>query len=321
MQARNRRMECMIPALEIAASLALLSVSLACAPDEAALVTRRDPAGASTPGPSRIVLKERTVLPFGAADLPHIRGNLPGIGEVNLLVDTGAAFSWIDDEFARRAGMTREPLGVTLTDIMGKESEIAERTYLSRLELGSLTVHDLRPPLLRSLDPEVHGSIGQDILRTMTVVIDGPGRRLILTPETDVEAALEEFFSSGGTNLSYEVDWTRGIPVVDVPIGDLEGHYPFTIDTGSAAMTVSRALALAADLELVGTVPAIGLSFAGGDTNEYAVRDLMLQNLTVTGDAVEAPHCSLGWGVLRHVVLFFPRNQSELLLFTDPVRR
>ncbi len=57
-------------------------------------------------------------------------------------------------------------------------------TVLPLVELGSLIVTDSRPPLLRMLDPKVHGSIGLDVLRMVTVAIDGAGQRLILSPPT-----------------------------------------------------------------------------------------------------------------------------------------
>jgi len=275
------------------------------------------PAEDAAARPTRVLLRETTVLPLLEDEQPLVRVLVEGVGEATWLLDTGAEFSWIDAGFAERAGLRREPLGATLVGIHG-EAEIAERALVPRVEVGGMVVTDFKPPLIPSMRPDVEGSLGQDLLRMTVVVLDGPGRRLILVPCDLWEEEAQRLLAPGNVALTYTVDWSRGVPVVHVPVAGLDGEHAFDVDTGSGPMTVTRELAEGLGLEQVGTRVGADLSYSRPTVPVYAIRDLALQDLTVSDDALEAPASRLGWGVLRNTVLVFEPASDALLLILEP---
>lgn len=287
-----------------AVGLALAGCAPAAPPSEAELPTRARLAGT-------------TIVPLLDDEQPLVVARLEGVGEARLLLDTGAEFSWIDDAFAARSGLPREPLGATLNGIYGA-TRIAERTRVARVEIGAMVVSDFAPPLIRSMRDDVDGSIGQDLLRMTDVVVDGPGRRLILVPKGGWERASRALFEPGNVALDYAVDWTRGIPVVRVPVAELDGERAFGVDTGIGRMTVTRGLAQELGLERLAAERGSDLTGASPVVPTYAVRGLALQDLTVHDDAFEAPENRLGWGVLRGFVIVFDNGAGRMLLFPDP---
>ena len=298
--------------------LVLLAAALSgCSRSAPAPVASASADGAALP--TRTLLTERTVLPLLDDPQPLVRAELPGYGEVVLLVDTGAEFSWLDEAFAARVGLVREPLGATLTDIQGAESSIRERALVPRLELGGLVVTEFKPMLLRTLRAEVEGTLGQDLLRMVDVIVDGPGGRLILLERGAWEQAIRELFEPGNRALAYTLDWTTGVPCVHVDVADLGGPWTFEIDTGSNPMSLSPELATALELEPTGEQIAPGLSHAGLTVPTYEVHDLAIEAMTVSSSAHEAPKSRLGWGVLEKFVAVFPTAEDKLLLFIDPV--
>jgi hypothetical protein len=288
-----------------------LLVACACAPE-------RTPASADVgEHPTRVRLAETSVIPLLEDDQPLVSARIAGVGEATLLIDTGAEFSWIDTAYAEREELEREPLGATLVGIYA-ETVIAERTHIDRLEVGGLVVTDLRPPLIAGLRDDVDGGIGQDLLRMVEVVIDGPGRRLILIPRGEWDAAMRTLIQPGNVALAYDVDRSSGVPVIHVPVADLEGQRAFAIDTGAGAMTVTAELARELQLEQLGSETGFGLTHANPVVPTYAVRDLTLQDLIVSDDALEAPQSRLGWGVLRTLVVVFENAGDRMLIFPDP---
>ncbi len=281
----------------------------------------REPAVESAQEPTRVFLTAITSLDLLDDIEPLIHARIPGVGDITLLIDTGAEFSWIDDAFARRVGLPRGALGATLRDIQGLESQIAERCFVDELEIGEAIVTNFKPPLFDTLTEHVDGALGQDILSVLDVVVDGPAKRLILIPRGTWDQAVRTLMEPGNVAYGYALDADVSIPTIQVAVGELEGAQAFEIDTGSAPMTFAPALAAQLGLEPTEIAPSWGLSHVAVDVPFYDVQGLALEALNVSGVAHEAPESRLGWGVLQNLVSVFPAGGKKALLFIDPTWR
>jgi predicted aspartyl protease len=303
-----------VPSAALAAALLLPLPACGGAPSPA-------PDESAKARPTRAFLAARTTVPLLEGDQPRVLVEVEGAGPAVFLVDTCAEYSWLARHFVDAHGLATVPVDATLVDINDAEARIEATAVVDRLELGGAYVTDLRPLVVPSIWDGVDGTVGQDLLRTWSVVLDGVGGTLSLVPHGEEEEAYRHLIPPGGLALSYAVDWSTGTPHVTVPVTGLDEALRLRLDTGVGRMTLPREVVEALGLERVGTEVSPGLSGSRPEVGIYDVPRLELQDLVVTGDeALVNPHASLGWGVLRTLIMAFDNADDRLLLFVGVER-
>ena len=272
-----------------------------------------DPGAATDDGLMYVRASARAFLPLVGEDQPLVVVHIEGAEDAVFLVDTGAEYSWIDEDYVTRNGLAREPLGATVVDINHVEGDLAERAPVKTLRFGSFEVTGWDAPILGTLWEGVDGSIGQDLLRTMLVVFDGPGDRLILDLRADWDSLRNELLD-GGVAYSYSVDWSEGIPWIRVPVADSDESETFWIDTGVGRMMLTPAWIERLGYQEIGRSDSGGLAGSSVDVAVVDVPKLHLQDVWFQGEALEGNHCALGWGVLREAVLVFDNDEDRMYL-------
>jgi len=261
-----------------------------------------------------MVLETVTRLPLLPATQPLVEVSFPGRGKGRFLVDSGAQYSWVDEDFATRLGLQRQPLGAVLADVRGNETVIEEGALLERVDLGEAVATSFRVPILVSTAEGVDGAIGEDLLRTLLVILDGRAGELVLAPRAAaLDATLSTLYQSGGSAVTYEVDWSGGIPVITLPVAGCPGPVTFAVDTGFERMSLPPHV-----IETLG-LPQVGQLDAAPDGSTeavaiHAVPGLEIGKLTYKTEALRLAHASLGWGVLKDKVMILDNARDRLLL-------
>jgi hypothetical protein len=283
----------------------------ACAPSETP--------PSQTPGIDWMVVpaSHALILDLPVRGPPVVAARVDG-ADARLLVDTGGQFTWLDRDFVRRHALLTEPVDVGLTDAHGNEARVRESMQI-RLELAGTELCGLRPLVLDSIHEGVDGALGQDCLRPFTVIFDGPGRRLLLLPGGERLRDQVGLLERTGRAHEHAVDWSSGIPKIEVAVPDLGSELAFVIDTGAQHNALPESAITALGLRRVGTFAGVGLAGPGPRVGLYEVEELRLGDFKISGLLTELPHAALGWETLACCVLVFENASERLLLLPDAV--
>lgn len=200
-------------------------------------------AGCATPAPA-IEASGAGVAQFGLI-MPSLLASLDG-REVNLIVDTGAELSVIDEGLARELGLDLRSRWFPRRFQFPDASQLS-RGYVQveRLDVAGLVVGPLELPLV-DFD-EVAGGLGRsmilgcDVLRQCRILFDAGSRDVRFldahSPE-EVQQALRDLHP-GRTFAPLEVTWRGMRPFVQVARG-AGPPASFLVDTGALQTFVSE---------------------------------------------------------------------------------
>jgi predicted aspartyl protease len=248
--------------------------------------------------------------------VPSIDGEIPGHGTGEFILDTGARHTIVDKRRAERFGLPlfdyARPLKVTRGGAAAGALE--QFTRFARLELGSLCVLDCEPPVaeLSHVQRRLAGLIGQDVLRGLGVVFDGPKRQVRFVPSDELETSLASLRAEGVELERLPVTWWNGVPTVEIHCG--QGvHAKMVLDTGASMTSLPRAAIEAMGLAVLGTTSRAHI---GGMESApvYRCEGLQLGRWPAPTwvDDHSGARGLLGYDVLRRFVVVLDGPRGEL---------
>ncbi len=127
---------------------------------------------------------------FNAAGHPVVRAKFAGEVETNILLDTGASIDLLDDEFARKLGLTLTPTGEKASGAGGLSSEIFSLGKVSFEVSGqqlrfdtfySMDFSSMREALTsEGISGELNGLLGVSFFKMTKCFIDYSGNRIFI---------------------------------------------------------------------------------------------------------------------------------------------
>jgi hypothetical protein len=170
----------------------------------------------------QVELPSSVILPLEAHLVPVVHA-CGGDERFDVVLDTGAARTLLDAGEARRMDLSvawrpwpRILVNDTDWDVTWHSAA------LERLELGALRIDGLRAPLLdlrAMFDPPgaIAGLVGEDVLRSLVLVIDGDRREVELVPADERARTLERRWP-GRDWRAHELRYERGCPVLELEL-------------------------------------------------------------------------------------------------------
>lgn len=166
-------------------------------------------------------------IPFSllADHLIVVQGEIGGVSELNLVIDTGTARTVIDTRLVTRLALAAKR---DAAEVFGATVE-SQRVRIGTVAFGTIRAVDLEVLVAdlreqeRRFGVRIDALVGVDVLRSTCLTIDYASRRM----ETDCKVP-----------LPLTVSFTPFLPVVDVTI---DGQpYRLIADTGSDAIAIFR---------------------------------------------------------------------------------
>jgi len=251
----------------------------------------------------RVTLPDSVTLPMRDYVVPVVPAQAGG-ESFDVLLDTGAARTAIDAEDASKLGLEVDwwPFPMVLSNGLDQKW-VWHRATIDRLELGAARFEGARVPAfdVRKLLEEpgaMAAIVGQDLLRSVVLVVDSELREVELVPSEQRAAALERRWP-GRTWRSLELDYMGGCPTVELDLG-AGVRARMIVDTGAVFSTLPRGV-----LERLGTT-VMGSATVSGRIGGARRSDLhVLEPVHFAGwdiamavPALESPKGLLGMDVL-----------------------
>jgi predicted aspartyl protease len=238
---------------------------------------------------------------------------------VVLLIDTGAEYTVLAERFARQHDLPLEPFSVSAGPSSAPGRPIQHVAFVRELRLDAAAVRDVRLAVIDLSDQGpagMDGILGQDILRTWFVALDGPGRRLVLLPRCTVEEGFAQLFDEGVAAVMFEPDWHLGVPLLRCRLAGA-GDVEFILDTGANFVCLPPATIEALELEHVRTETVTTLD--GQEEREvYDLPSTALGALTIWGEVQAWERGVLGWPVLQAFVVVQDGQSGRVFLLERP---
>ena len=182
-------------------------------------------------GPGTVCIEARRT-PTATAELLLVPVEVSARGRQRqywFLLDTGSGVSLVDDEVATALELPR----ATRTTLMTATGAVAATTARLSLTFGAVHADDLevvRHPLteLRAVDPDVHGLIGQDVLRRTHWLLDNARGVIVQDPSRALDRR------DGVERLA--VRWIGDRPVVDAAFG--RSSFPLVLDSAATSIVL-----------------------------------------------------------------------------------
>lgn len=214
------------------------------------------------------------LVPYGVPVVPAVAGG----ARFDVLLDSGAARTVFDADEARRLGLTVDwrPWPVILTN-GGAREWVWHAAVVEHLTLGSTRVEGLRAPAfeLRALLKEpgaIAAIVGEDVLRSLVLVLDGERREVELVPSELRADALARRWP-GREWRALDLRYEGGRPTVDVELaGGVTAR--LILDTGAVSSSFPHEILERVGATAVGSATMSG-RIGGARTSELYVLEAM----------------------------------------------
>ncbi|HSM86860.1 MAG TPA: aspartyl protease family protein [Candidatus Limnocylindrales bacterium] len=182
----------------------------------------------------------------------------------NVMLDTGASGLTISRKMAEKAGVTKLS-DHSLEGVGNGGPARGYEAWADKVVIGELEFHDCQVHVSPRDSPDYDGLIGTDVFEDYLVTVDFPAHKLRLEPMP----------AAGSQSGSFTRFYRFGhILLLPTSVGS-SAHGLFAMDTGSAANSISPALARQVSALHDSDVPVNGIS--GSVKNVFTADHVMLQ--------------------------------------------